>query len=195
MILVLSPMLAVVLAILNFGRRRYFSEHIIFSLHAYAWWLLWLLANLVILALVVVLPLLAGRHINLKYFDYAATSLEFGGLGVYLFFAGRRFYQDKIIPAVVKAVVLTFCAYQLFHALPAYAVFHRAVLDLDFLAAIKARNRKRVGRPAHVAETDGFHALEHLLWRRNLWTEAGRYSYGPRTPEIIVPIFGSTLRK
>ncbi|MGZ4858865.1 MAG: DUF3667 domain-containing protein [Candidatus Angelobacter sp.] len=115
LILVLAPMLAVVLAILNFGRKRYFSEHMIFSLHAYAWWLLWLLANLVILALVVVLPLLAGRHINLKYFDYAATSLEFGGLGAYLFFADRRFYQDKMIPAVGKAVVLTFCAYQLFH--------------------------------------------------------------------------------
>jgi len=114
LILVLAPMLAVVLAILNFGRKRYFSEHIIFSLHAYAWWLLWLLANLVILALVVVLPLLAGRHINLEYFDYAATSLEFGGFGVYLFFAGRRFYQDKMLAAVAKAVVLTFCAYRLF---------------------------------------------------------------------------------
>lgn len=115
LILVLAPLLAVVLAILNFGRKRYFSEHIIFSLHTYAWWLLWLLANLVVLALVVVLPLLSGWHINLTYFDYAATSLEFGGLGAYLFFAGRRFYQDKIIPAVAKAVVLTFCAYQLFH--------------------------------------------------------------------------------
>src|SRR6476660_5281102 len=115
LILALASMLAVVLAVLNFGRKRYFSEHIIFSLHAYAWWLLWLLANLVILALVVVVPLLAGRHINLTYFDYAATSLEFGGFGVYLFFAGRRFYQDKMIPAVAKAVVLTFCAYELFH--------------------------------------------------------------------------------
>lgn len=84
-------------------------------MHAYAWWLLWLLANLVIFALVVVLPLIAGRHFNLTYFDYAATSLEFGGFGVYLFFAGRRFYQDKIIPAMAKAVVLTICAYQLFH--------------------------------------------------------------------------------
>jgi hypothetical protein len=115
LILVLAPMLAVVLAILNFRRRRYFSEHIIFSLHAYSWWLLWLLANLVILALFVVLPLLAGQHFNLRYFDYAATSLEFGGLGAYLFFAGRRFYQDKMIFAVAKAVVLTLCAYQLFH--------------------------------------------------------------------------------
>ena len=115
LILVLSPMLAIILAILNIGRKRYLSEHIIFSLHAYAWWLLWLLANLVILALVVVLPLLAGRHFNLTYFDYAATSLEFGGFGVYLFFAGRRFYQDKIISAAAKAVILTICAYQLFH--------------------------------------------------------------------------------
>src|SRR6476646_4244621 len=115
LILVLTPMLAVVLAVLNFGRRRYFSEHIIFSLHAYAWWLLWLLANLVMLAFVVVLPLLAGRHFNLTYFDYAATSLEFGGFGVYLFFASRRFYQDKIIPAMAKAVILTISAYQLFH--------------------------------------------------------------------------------
>jgi hypothetical protein len=115
LILVLSPMLAIILAILNIGRKRYLSEHIIFSLHAYAWWLLWLLANLVILALVVVLPLLAGRHFNLTYFDYAATSLEFGGFGVYLFFGGRRFYQDKIIPAAAKAVILTICAYQLFH--------------------------------------------------------------------------------
>ena len=115
LILVLAPMLAVVLAVLNFGRKRYFSEHIIYSLHAYGWWLLWLLANLVILALVVVLPLLYRRHFNLRYFDYAATSLEFGGFGVYLFFASRRFYQDKMVPAVAKAVVLTLCAYQLFH--------------------------------------------------------------------------------
>jgi hypothetical protein len=116
LILVLAPMLAVVLAILNFGRKRYFSEHIIFSLHAYAWWLLWLLANLLILALAVVLPLLAGWHINLKYFDDLATSLEFGGLGVYLLYAGGRFYQDKMISGMAKAVVLTFCAYELFLA-------------------------------------------------------------------------------
>jgi hypothetical protein len=115
LILVLASMLAVVLAILNFGRKRYFSEHIIFSLHAYAWWLLWLLANLVVLASIFILSRTDARQINLKYFDNAATSLEFGGLGMYLYFSGRRFYEDRMIPAVVKAVALTFCAYQLFH--------------------------------------------------------------------------------
>jgi len=115
LILALAPMMAAVLAVLNFGRRRYFSQHIIFSLHAYAWWLLWLLANLVILALVIVLLHFGGRTIDVKYFDPAATSLEFGGLGVYLFFAGRRFYHDRMVPALVKTVALTFCAYGLFH--------------------------------------------------------------------------------
>lgn len=114
LILVLSPMLAVVLAILNFGRRRYFSQHIIFSLHAYAWWLLWLLANLVAVILFIVLLHFGRIHIDLKYLDNVVTSLEFGGLGVYLFFAGRRFYQEKMVPAIAKAVVLTFCAYGLF---------------------------------------------------------------------------------
>ena len=116
LILVLSPMLAIALAILNFGRRRYLSEHIIFSLHAYAWWLLWLLGNLASVAFGFILWRILGRQVDLRHFDYAATSLEFGGLGVYLFFAGRRFYQDKVISALVKAVALTFCAYWLFQA-------------------------------------------------------------------------------
>ena len=114
LILVLAPMLAVIIAILNVRRRRYFSQHLIFSLHVYAWWLLWLLANLVIVALVLVVSNLASEHTDLRLFDLVVTSLEFGGLGVYLFFASRQFYQDKLIPALVKGVALTFCAYGLF---------------------------------------------------------------------------------
>jgi hypothetical protein len=114
LILVLAPMLAVIVAILNFRRRRYFSHHPIFSLHVYAWWLLWLLANLVIVALVLVVSSFAGEQTNFRLLDLIVTSLEFGGLGVYLFFSSRQFYQDKLIPALAKAVALTFCAYGLF---------------------------------------------------------------------------------
>lgn len=115
LILALAPMLALVVAILNFRRRRYFSQHLIFTLHAYAWWLLWLLANLVLLALVFVLLYFGGQTINLNFFDDVATFLEFGGLGAYLFFSSRRFYQDKMVPALAKAIALAFCAYGLFH--------------------------------------------------------------------------------
>jgi hypothetical protein len=115
LILVLAPMLAVVLAILNFGRKRYFSEHIIFSLHAYAWWLLWILTILVVMALIYVSPSLTGYSISIRFIDRIATPLEFGGLGVYLFLASRRFYRDNLISAVAKAVLLTFCGYGLFN--------------------------------------------------------------------------------
>jgi len=40
--------------------------------------------------------------------------LEFGGLGVYLFFASRTFYGDKLPAGLAKAVVLTFCGFGLF---------------------------------------------------------------------------------
>lgn len=114
LILALAPMLAVLLAILNFRKRRYFSEHLIFSLHAYAWWLLWLLAILIIMSLVFVWSRMAGHQVGMYAIDYIATLLEFGGLGVYLFIASRSFYQDKLIPGLIKGVVLTICGYGLF---------------------------------------------------------------------------------
>jgi hypothetical protein len=114
LILVLAPMLAVVLAILNFRKRHYFSEHLIFSLHVYAWWLLWLLAILVVMALIFVGSRATGHQVSMNAIDYIATLLEFGGLGVYLFFASRRFYKDGLFPALAKGVALTFCAYGLF---------------------------------------------------------------------------------
>jgi Protein of unknown function (DUF3667) len=114
LILVLVPLLAIILAILNLRRRRYFSEHLIFALQAYAWWMVWLLAILVIAALSFVLSKFFGHQLSLHYLDLIATSLEFGGFGLYLFFAGRRFYHDQLIPAGTKAVVLTFCSYGLF---------------------------------------------------------------------------------
>jgi Protein of unknown function (DUF3667) len=114
LILVMAPMLAVILAILNFRRRRYFSEHVIFSLHVYAWWLLWLLAILAVMGLAFVFSHLAGHQIGIYYIDYIATVLEFGGLGLYLFFASRRFYQERLIPGLIKGVALTLCGYGLF---------------------------------------------------------------------------------
>jgi hypothetical protein len=115
LILVMALMLAVVMAILNFRRRRFFSEHIIFCLHAYAWWLFWILAILVVMAIVFVSSRISGQQIGIRFIDAVATPLEFGGLGVYLFFANRRFYQDKLLAGIVKSVILTFCCYGLFH--------------------------------------------------------------------------------
>ena len=114
LILALAPMMAIALVILNFRRRRYFTEHLILAVYAYAWWLLWLLLVLVAGALVFVLSSLAGHQVGLKFLDWIATILEFGGLGAYLFLASRRFYQDKLFPAFAKGVVLAFISFGLF---------------------------------------------------------------------------------
>jgi hypothetical protein len=114
LILALAPMLAVIVATLNFRKRRYFSEHLIFSLHAYAWWLLWLLAILIIMSVALVGSRMAGHQVGMYAIDYIATLLEFGGLGVYLFLASRAFYREKLISGLIKGVVLTICGYGLF---------------------------------------------------------------------------------
>jgi hypothetical protein len=114
LILALALMLAVVLGILNFRQRRYFSEHIIFCLHVYAWWLLWLLAILIVMSLALATSKLAGHQVGIHFIDVIATPLEFGGLGLYLFFAASRFYQDKLLPGIAKGLVLTACVYGLF---------------------------------------------------------------------------------
>jgi hypothetical protein len=115
LVLVLTPMLAVLLAALHLGRRRYFSEHLIFSLHAYAWWLLWLLLILAFMSAAIIVAQWAGHSINIHWIDLCATLLEFGGLGLYLFFADRAFYRDKLLFGITRGVVLTFCVYGLFH--------------------------------------------------------------------------------
>ena len=61
LILVLAPVLAMVMAGLNFRRGRYFSEHLIFAVHVYAWWLLWLLLILVLMSLTRVLARITGQ--------------------------------------------------------------------------------------------------------------------------------------
>jgi hypothetical protein len=114
LILVLALMMACVVAVLHF-RRHYFSEHIIFALHVYAWWLLWLLAILIVTELAIVMASIVRRPMNFGFVDEAATLLEFGGLGLYLFFANQRFYKDKLFPGIIRGVILLFCGYGLFH--------------------------------------------------------------------------------
>ena len=115
LILVMALMLAVVIGVLYFRRHRYFSEHIIFSLHAYAWWLFWVLGILIVMALALVLSKLSGHQIGIRFIDTAATLLEFGGLGVYVFLAAQKFYQDKLVPGLAKGLIVAFCSYELFH--------------------------------------------------------------------------------
>jgi hypothetical protein len=114
LILVLAVMMAMVIAVLNFRRRVYFSQHIVFSLHVYAWWLLWLLAILVVMSLAYAVSRASGHQIGVSTIDSVATLLEFGGLGAYLFLASQRFYKDGVLRGLIQGALLTASGFGLF---------------------------------------------------------------------------------
>jgi len=113
LILTMVPMLALLLTALYarpFGRtRRYYVEHLVFSLHAYAWWLLWILAILAVVALLYV-----SHLISMNTLDATATLLEFPGFGVYLFLALRKYYKGNIWVDMVRGIVLTLGVFGIF---------------------------------------------------------------------------------
>jgi hypothetical protein len=113
LVLVLALLMSLAVTLLHY-RRHYFSEHIIFSLHVYAWWLLYLLAILIVTTLCLIAAKIARDPINLYFMDEVVTLLEFGGLGLYMFFANQRYYKDKLVPGILRGVVLLFCGYFMF---------------------------------------------------------------------------------
>ena len=115
LVLIMVPMLAVVLAFIHFRPRRFFSEHLVFALHAYAWWLLWLLGILTGMGILWIVMGAAGHPLSPGALDWMATLLEFGGFGVYLFFAQRTFYRQSPMSALAKSLALVMGVYCIFH--------------------------------------------------------------------------------
>ena len=107
LVLLMVPMFAVVVWILEWRKRRLFGEHLAFSLNFYAFWLLTVFLLLFGLSNPV-LSLLrrqgtafteSGVNVFLERISYG---IEF----VYLLFATRLFYRDKLLVAAGKAIVL-----------------------------------------------------------------------------------------
>jgi hypothetical protein len=113
LILGMVPMLTLVMAALYLrplsSKRRYLVEHLVFSLHAYAWWLLWILAILIVMALLYVFHLISHNTL-----DAFATLLEFPGFGVYLFLALRKYYKDRLWVDVIRGVILIVAVFGIF---------------------------------------------------------------------------------
>lgn len=106
LVILMVPMLALVVWALNLLKRRYFAEHVVFSLHFYSFWLVWLIASLGITTLSVRALLLARVPINDLVLDNILTLL--GGLvfAAYLATASRRFYNDAWWAAILKGILL-----------------------------------------------------------------------------------------
>jgi hypothetical protein len=107
LVILMVPMFAVIVGLVNLRRRRYALEHLVFSLHAFSALFLILLT----VAPAVEIPLAGWAHvrgldIDAQVKDQLVPSAIVIAFGAYIAFALRRAYGDGRVAAVAKAVVL-----------------------------------------------------------------------------------------
>jgi thiamine biosynthesis protein ThiS len=107
LVLLMVPMFALVLALLEWRNRRVFGEHLAFALHFYAFWVITMFLVVFGLSKPVLLFLqhrgIVFGETSLDHFLYLTGQAL---ILVYLVPALRTFYHDKIGFAVVKALAL-----------------------------------------------------------------------------------------
>jgi hypothetical protein len=124
------PMLALVMTVLYFRSGRYFTEHLIFSVHVYAFLLI---ALLLLVAVMMAAVMLAGLFLGDSAAHSADNIGDFGisiilgtGLWLYIYAALRRAYDDTRAGAALRAFVMTWTVLLLtgvYHDLLFYATF------------------------------------------------------------------------
>lgn len=112
MIILLVPLLAGVLFVL-YGGRRFMVHHLVFALHFYAWLLLLLIAlSLILRGFVLLVQTLLDAEtawIILGMMDNDEMMIGFlllSAITWYLVRALQRSYGDRIVPALLRAVVI-----------------------------------------------------------------------------------------
>ena len=104
------PVLAIVIALVYAWRRRYFAEHLVFSIHIYAF-LLFFLGVMVPLVYSGIFRLLSAAgvsRVSLQRMDgdAAISVLLLAVMGPYIYVALRRVYNDNRLGAVVRTAIL-----------------------------------------------------------------------------------------
>jgi thiamine biosynthesis protein ThiS len=111
LVVAMVPLLALVLALVQWRKRRFFGEHLVLALHFIAFWLVGIFI-LMYGGSVIVLLWLAHRGV---YFpDVKVDAFLFpitrAIQAIYLFVAFRVFYRDSILAALLKAAAVAWVA-------------------------------------------------------------------------------------
>jgi thiamine biosynthesis protein ThiS len=107
LVLLMVPVFALALWVLEWRKHRFFGEHLVFALHFYAFWVIAVFLITYGLSTPVVYLLASrGVHFNEESLNTFLLWIARVGVAVYLFLALRTFYRDKALPAGVKAIVL-----------------------------------------------------------------------------------------
>ncbi len=104
LIVIISPLFALVLQLLFINKRRLYAENLIFSLNFLTWLLLILILIQIILLPAKFLHLDIQGSIN----DNILSIIVFISIGVYSFYGVQRFYNEKKWLALVKCLLLPY---------------------------------------------------------------------------------------
>ena len=106
------PLLAAVMLVLYAGSGRYYAEHLVFSIHVYAF-LLILMAFIVTAAFSLLFLVLshlgstAQRMMTMLETEATLLVVVNGGLAAYIALGLRRAYRDRPVVATLRAIVLS----------------------------------------------------------------------------------------
>jgi len=111
LVVVMVPLMALVLALVQWRKRRFFGEHLVLALHFIAFWLVAIFI-LMYGGSVIVLLWLAHRGIHFSDIRVDAFLFPITRVvqAIYLFVAFRVFYRDSILAALLKAAAVSWVA-------------------------------------------------------------------------------------
>jgi len=111
LVVVMVPLSALLFALVQWRKKRYFGEHLVVALHFIAFWLV---AIFIVMygSGSVILRLLAHRGVHFP--DYKVDAFLFpitrAVQAIYLYFAFRTFYRDSVIAALLKSALVAYLA-------------------------------------------------------------------------------------
>lgn len=106
LVIVMSPMLALLLLALYWRRGRFFVEHLVFATHFYSFFLLLLLAVFTAAAAYFGAARRFGLPVRGIDFESVYTVVFLGSCGAYLYFALRRVYGQSRRLTLLKCIAL-----------------------------------------------------------------------------------------
>jgi thiamine biosynthesis protein ThiS len=107
LVILIVPLFAFVFWLLEWRKQRYFGEHLVFSLHFTAFWLIAIFVGIYGGSTVIVRALAhVGVTFSAAHLKLVLVVLSYSTLAVYSFVALRKVYGDSILAAAVKSLLV-----------------------------------------------------------------------------------------
>ena len=123
LIILMIPIFAFMISLFFLGQKRYFVEHLVFSLHFFSFLLIFMVFGLQIILILIGLLMLLARVTRLISHDEAVAVIQFFNVDagitalsavfyfIYLFIAIKRVYAQSNVESSFKAFVFLFLIY------------------------------------------------------------------------------------